>query len=207
MDALRLPESLRRELKEPAGPVYTDATALLADAGRPVVAVGDVVTAHLLSAVDGGAARPPSVALVDGRTKRRVLPDRKRVDPDRFDRTVRVENSPGALSEALLSALLGALERARNAGATTLIVVDGEEDLAAVPAVAVTPDGGAVVYGQPDEGMVLVGVDGERRARMVDLLARMDGDVAGAFELLGIDPAGSAAGAEAGVGAEDEDSR
>jgi uncharacterized protein (UPF0218 family) len=133
MDALRLPESLRRELKEPAGPVYTDATALLADAGRPVVAVGDVVTAHLLSAVDGGAARPPSVALVDGRTKRRVLPDRKRVDPDRFDRTVRVENSPGALSEALLSALLAALERARNAGATTLIVVDGEEDLAAVP--------------------------------------------------------------------------
>ena len=47
---LRLPDDLRGAFKEPFGPVYTDAERLLSEAGRPVVAVGDVVTYHLRQA-------------------------------------------------------------------------------------------------------------------------------------------------------------
>ena len=46
----KLPATMREELKEPLGAIYTDADALLADAGEPIVTVGDIVTYHLLEA-------------------------------------------------------------------------------------------------------------------------------------------------------------
>jgi uncharacterized protein (UPF0218 family) len=61
--------------------------------------------------------------------------------------------------------------------------VEGEEDLAAVPAVIVAPAGASVVYGQPGEGMVLVDAD-EVRDEARDLLRRMDGDPEQALSLL-----------------------
>ena len=80
-------------------------------------------------------------------------------------------------ADALLSAdLLAAFSDALDRPGSVLVRVDGEEDLAALPAVLVAPDGAAVVYGQPGEGMVLVTVDEARRDRCRDLLAAMDGD-------------------------------
>ncbi|MFC7156607.1 GTP-dependent dephospho-CoA kinase family protein [Halomarina halobia] len=173
---LRLPDALRAELKEPVGPIYTDAAALLADAGDgPLIAVGDVVTEHLLRET------VPDVALVDGQTKRTPLDER--VDLSPFDREVRVENPAATLSRDLLVALRAAVEGDR----TTALVVDGEEDLAAVPAIAVAPTGANVVYGQPGEGMVLVVVDEEVRAAMREFLAKMEGDVVGAEAALGFE--------------------
>jgi uncharacterized protein (UPF0218 family) len=173
---LELPDDLRGAFKEPLGPVFTDAEALLAadGAGRPLVAVGDVVTAHL---VDAG--RPPDVAVIDGKTERDPIDEsvgRSLPDPD-----VEVANPPATLSRALLDALLDALAR----DDPTTIGVDGEEDLAALPAIFAVPAGGCVVYGQPGEGMVLVPVTDETRALARDLLSRMDGDTDAALALLG----------------------
>ncbi|WP_336021676.1 GTP-dependent dephospho-CoA kinase family protein [Halobellus salinisoli] len=175
---LTLPEDLRSAFKGPLGPVYTDAEALLADAGEPIIAVGDVVTYHLRR-----AGHAPSVAVVDGKTKREAVDAEIRealADPEhRRD----VENPPGAISKALLAALAAAVAAAE----PTTIVVDGEEDLAALPAVLVAPLGATVVYGQPDEGMVRVAVTEESKAEMRSLIERMDGDVAGALAAMGVD--------------------
>jgi hypothetical protein len=64
------------------------------------------------------------------------------------------------------------------------IDVDGEEDLATLPAILATPVGGSVVYGQPDEGMVLVAVTPAARREARSLLGRMDGDPEAALALL-----------------------
>ena len=138
---LELPKSLRSELKEPLGPIYTDTERLLADATRPIVAVGDIVTYHLLA-----AGHTPAVALADERTKRTDVEESVRaavLDESPFAETVGVENPPGTLTNALVSALVTALER--EPAATTLLVVDGEEDLAALPAVLAVADGASVV--------------------------------------------------------------
>jgi hypothetical protein len=179
---LSLPRSLRGELKDPLGPIYTDTAALLADAGDPVVTVGDVVTYHLLR-----ADRRPDVALVDGLTKREAVDDEIWAAIDGFDRRVEVPNPAATLSVSLLAELRAAFDRTGADEGTTLLVVEGEEDLAALPAVLAAPDGASVVYGQPDEGMVLAGTDPDERAVVRDLLERMDGDTDRAFEALGVE--------------------
>ncbi|PSQ41226.1 DUF359 domain-containing protein [Halobacteriales archaeon QS_9_68_42] len=164
---VELPESLRPELKEPLGPVYTDAEVLLGDATEPVIAVGDIVSYHLLS-----AGYRPAVALVDGKTKREQV-EREVLDAiEGFDHQLGVENPPATLTDDLLEALVEALDRP----GSVVVTVDGEEDLAALPAALAAPDGAAVVYGQPNEGMVLATVNGPLRARCRELLTAMDGD-------------------------------
>jgi uncharacterized protein (UPF0218 family) len=169
---LSLPPDLRSAFKEPFGAVYRETDALLADAGTPVLAVGDVVTHHLRA-----AGHVPHVAVVDGRTERETAPAAVRASIPEPD--VVVENPAATLSRDLLVALRDAVA----ADGPTTVAVEGEEDLAALPALYLCPPGGSVVYGQPGEGMVLSGGEAARdRAR--DLLSRMDGDVAAARALL-----------------------
>ncbi|MFB6191971.1 MAG: GTP-dependent dephospho-CoA kinase family protein [Haloarculaceae archaeon] len=179
---LRLPDALRPELKEPLGPVYADADALLADADpdAPLIAVGDVVTYHLLG------RRRPDVALVDGKTERTAVDREVRaaIDGEAFGERRRVRNPAATLSGALLSELRAAVERDAE---TAIEVTDGEEDLAALPAALLAPDGASVVYGQPGEGMVLARVDEGVRATVRDLLARFEGDHERASALLGVE--------------------
>ena len=173
---LDLPRALRSELKEPMGAIYTDTAPLLADAGEPLVAVGDMVTYHLLE-----AGRVPDLALVDEKTKRSAVDSDVAAAITGFDRTVEVDNLAGTLTRGLLDALREGLD----SGETTLIDVEGEEDLAALPAVLAVSAAGSVVYGQPDEGMVLVTPDAAVRERARSILARMDGDEDVVFDVLG----------------------
>lgn len=174
---LRLPAALREEFKEPFGPLYTDAEQLLADAGRPIVAVGDVVTYHLRQ-----AGHDPHVAVVDGRTERDPVDDEVRAVLDDGDHRIETVNEPATLSRDLLVSLRDAVAHE----ADTVVVVEGEEDLATLPAVLAAPLGGAVVYGQPGEGMVLIDVTEAAKAEMRDLLVRFDGDADAALSVLGL---------------------
>lgn len=115
-----------------------------------LVAVGDQVTRTVLSL--GVKAK---LYVVDGKTKRsRVamvsVPDAK---------ILRVENPPGYLGEEALAAV----EEAFRGEESVLITVEGEEDLLTLAAILYAPEGALVIYGQPDEGLVAVRVDKERR--------------------------------------------
>lgn len=157
-----LPEALRGELKKPFGPVTSG--SFVDELGEgPTATVGDVVTARALE--DG---RTPNVMVVDGHTKR--TEDAPTFEaPDGTER-VRVENPAGRITEALWNAVEDAFE----ASSPTVLEVEGEEDLATLPAIVHAPDGANVVYGQPDEGAVIVTVDQIARERVDNLLARME---------------------------------
>lgn len=163
----KLPPEMREELKAPLGEIYTDTATLLAEAGEPIVTVGDIVTYHLLE-----ADRRPDVAIVDGKTKRDVVEPDVRNAIERFESRIDVANPQSTITDDLLDAIASALE----SEPSTVVVVDGEEDLAAIPAVIATPIGGSVVYGQPGEGMVLVPVTEDTRSRCWDLLEAMQSD-------------------------------
>lgn len=172
---LSLPESARDAFKDPFGPVYADVATLLEHHEGPIVAVGDIVTYHF---EEGDHC--PWIAYVDGRTERETTPEPVRETLETRENRIEVDNPPGTITAELLEATASALD----VEGPTTIVVDGEEDLAAVPAVLAAPDGATVVYGQPGEGMVAVDVTGNARASFQELLAVFDGDVERALELL-----------------------
>jgi len=176
---VELQPALRPKLKEPMGPIYTDAEELLAAASKPLITVGDMVTYYLLE-----AGRVPEVALVDERTERSAVDDAVVAAFDGFDREVTVENPPAVLTTELLETLQTAIAEADER--STLIMVDGEEDLATLPALVAAPTGGSVVYGQPDEGMVLVDVDLASTDRARDLLSRMNGETRRLWSVLSV---------------------
>ena len=189
---LELPETLRGELKAPLGEIYTDPDALLAavdehaeatataDASSPparLLTVGDVVTATLAD-----AGRQPDIAVIDGRTEREpVDPAVEATLTDLAGRRLSVTNPPATISESLLTTLC---EAATGTDLPVTISVDGEEDLAALPAILALPDGASVVYGQPGEGMVHVPVRPAVRTTARELLTEFDGDTDAAISLL-----------------------
>jgi len=183
---LALPDSLRSAFKEPFGPVHTDTEQLLSAVEEtaaesdtdapPLIAVGDVVSYHLCT---GG--RQPDVMLIDGKTEREAVDseiETRLAEPPGTVKTV--HNPPAELSEELLVTLRAAID----ADEPVTIRVDGEEDLATLPAIVAAPLGSSVVYGQPGEGMVHVAVTDAQRRDGRQLLAQFDGDTDGALAIV-----------------------
>ena len=139
---LTLPEEHRRLFKEPFGKLHREIEEIIPLlSGHIVYAVGDVVTHNLQK-----NRIVPDVAVVDGYTMRSPC---SRM-PDVTGTCISVKNPAGTLTNELIAALDQAI-----AHPPTTIVVDGEEDLAVIPMVIAAPLGAIVLYGQPNEGVVL----------------------------------------------------
>ena len=175
---LVLPDSLRSAFKEPFGPVYTDTERLLAavdetaaehdSSSTPLIAVGDVVSYHILT-----YGRQPDVLVIDGKTEREAVDSEIEARLAELPGTRReVRNPPAELSEELLMAISDAIVTDE----PVTIRVDGEEDLATLPAIVAAPRGSSVIYGQPGEGMVHVAVTAEQQREARRLLDGFDGD-------------------------------
>lgn len=184
----RLPDSLRSELAKPLAKVLSTDEALAVVSGRFLVTVGDVCSHEFLK-----AGRAPDVIVADWKTQR--LTDlaefRARAAADPGVLWLKVANPAGvitsALWQAIVSAIASAFSRTRESDESgggerfvttskrrALVEVVGEEDLAALPALLVAPEGAAVAYGQPNEGVVVVIVTPEVRRRVRSLLDQME---------------------------------
>lgn len=168
-----LPREMRHELKAPMAPVRATRAAVAEVRGRYLVAVGDVCSEHFLR---NGIV--PNVVVADWKTQRGAVDVelrelhalRERAGKDPAVAHAHVQNPAATVTDALWRALETAV--ADRAG-VTLIEVDGEEDLAVLPALVLAPEDAVVAYGQPDEGVVLVPVTRESRERARRLLERM----------------------------------
>ncbi len=164
---LTLPEDMRAELAEPMGALVPERelTGHLEDSRR-VISVGDVVTITLLQ-----MNKEPDVAVFDYKTQRSDDESMRERIARMSGRLVRVENPAGTITRELWHAVRSAV----NADDRVKIEVSGEEDLAALVAMATGPLGGHVIYGQPRKGLVLVRLDARTReaaSRMIRRMAR-----------------------------------
>jgi uncharacterized protein (UPF0218 family) len=162
---LTLPEHMRAELAEPMGALVSgrELTGHLKDSRR-VISVGDVVTITLLQ-----MNMEPDVAVFDYRTQRSDDNEMKERIAGMSGRLVRVRNPPGMITRELWHAV----RSAANAEDRVKIEVSGEEDLAALVAMATGPIGGHVLYGQPQKGLVLVHLDARTRELASEAIRRM----------------------------------
>ena len=168
MAKLVLTEELRRSLKDPLGKllpgsgpeIYEEISTTISLKKPPrVIFVGDAVAKNALAR---GIRR--DIMIIDNREKRAQT---KSLDAH-ATRIFRVRNDPGTIG----SEALAAVEEAVQSG-DAIMIVDGEEDLLTLVAMAVAPLGSFVIYGQPNEGLVLVEVDDSAKKRACSFLESM----------------------------------
>lgn len=153
-------------LKRPFGTLVPDkdvtkqTLSSMLKGAKKVIAVGDATTERLVS-----FEIIPDVAVIDGRERRS-----KRTLPSGYPaRELRCVNPAGAISKGAVKVLLDALREK----APVRVLVKGEEDLLALPAFAMAPEGSAVLYGQPLEGLVVVEITPAKQKQAKDLMDRI----------------------------------
>jgi uncharacterized protein (UPF0218 family)/phosphopantetheine adenylyltransferase len=124
-----------------------------------VITVGDVTSHTILQ-----KGYTPDVMIVDGITKRGIYEEKfSAVQEYRF-------YNPAAV---IYPEAWSVIDTAIHDSKKSLITVDGEEDLMGFPAVLLAPNGSAVLYGQPDVGIVWIPVNDENKKLARDLLEDM----------------------------------
>ena len=84
-------------------------------------------------------------------TKRIELEESQKIDTTSFGNELSAKNPPGHLTPSLIDAI----EQALSNEESTVINVDGEEDLAPILIHCLAPIGSVVIYGQPKVGVVV----------------------------------------------------
>lgn len=154
MKDLRVPAELRGLFKRPWGKLYKGeglgpALRIRSDiAGEDIIVVGDVTLKNVKE-----VGIKPKLAIVDLKTKREN-------EMEFFGETLVVDNPPGTISRELWEAIHENIDKE---GVT--ILVRGEEDLAVLPCILESDWNTVILYGQPDEGIVLVRVDEDKKMK------------------------------------------
>ncbi len=158
-----VPEGVKERLRKPLGllvrgspeDIGAELFRILGELNPgQIITVGDVTSEMLLK-----LGLKPRVMVVDDRVERMRRPSPR---PSGY-KTLRVANPQGCISAEAAEAL----EKALGSNEETLVLVDGEEDLLALPALYLMSDNSVLLYGQPREGCVIVKGGPEIR-RMVE---------------------------------------
>jgi uncharacterized protein (UPF0218 family) len=89
-----------------------------------------------------------------------------------LQKELRCSNSAGTISREAVSLLQDALR----SHYPVRVIVDGEEDMLALPIFSIAPDCSVVLYGQPLEGIVIVKITPKTRKKAKDLMDRIGFD-------------------------------
>jgi uncharacterized protein (UPF0218 family) len=153
-------------LKQPFGTLILDKeltkqkVASMLQGAKKVVAVGDATTERL---VRFGIV--PDVAVIDGKERRL-----RRTYPTNYPaKELKCRNLAGTISKDAVKILQEALKTVP----PTRVTVEGEEDLLALPAIALAPEGSTILYGQPLEGLVVVKITLAKQKQAKDLMERI----------------------------------
>lgn len=171
---LKLPFELRKELASPKGELLRgtakeNAPKLIALFKKKqvgiIVAIGDVVSEALVK-----HGFEPQIVVTDGQTKRVSIG---------YDlafpgyEVVKVKSPPAVISEEAWREIRN-ICRTLTPETRVHLVVEGEEDLLALPFVLELPLNSAVIYGQPNEGAVVITVTQSKKFLIENLMKKME---------------------------------
>lgn len=168
---MRLPDSLRDRLKAPLGTLIPEESTSKAEIrrhvpdGSYVIAVGDRTTKKMM-----GFGMVPHLQIIDGMEQRNRSGGSPMPPMPPGSTTLSVDNPAAQITEESI----GVVREALRTPPPVRLQVCGEEDLLVIPACIHAPDGATVMYGQPNEGLVIVGVTPEIRNKAQILLDSME---------------------------------
>ena len=162
-----LPENLRNELKIPLGKLIENNSSEKENYIRKiysekiVIAVGDATSELLLQ-----MGLIPLLHIIDGQEKRekRSLPF-----SDTINTELTVKNNPGEISTESFNLVKTIFEEKP----PIRLVVDGEEDLLVLPVCLFAPENSVVMYGQPNEGLVIAEITSKVRDKVQKIVNQM----------------------------------
>ena len=165
---MQLPDDLRDQLKTPLGNLISDNDPNKANiikkisAESVIITVGDRTTENILQ-----LGLKPQIQIIDGLEKRNqcIVP----VD-DTVNTKLSCRNPPGEITEDSIQVI----QKAFSSKPPVRIIVDGEEDLLVIPICIYAPENSVVMYGQPNEGLVIVEITPEIRAKVQKILDAMN---------------------------------
>jgi uncharacterized protein (UPF0218 family) len=128
---------------------------------KKVISVGDSTTDRLIS-----FGILPDLSVIDGKERRST---RSSISNLHLQKELRCSNSAGTISREAVSLLQDALK----SHFPVRVIVDGEEDMLALPIFNMAPDCSVVLYGQPLEGIVIVKITPKTRKKAKDLMDRI----------------------------------
>lgn len=108
----------------------------------------------------------PSLQIIDGKEKR------EKREPPKLDNAVQLTvDNPAA--EITISSI-SMIKKAFTLQSPVRLFVNGEEDLLVLPACLYAPENAVVLYGQPNQGLVIVQITPEIRNRVQTLVDLME---------------------------------
>ena len=165
---MQLPDDLRDQLKNPLGNLISDNNPNKENiikkifAESVIITVGDRTTENMLQ-----LGLKPQIQIIDGLEKRSecAVPA-----DDTINTKLSCKNPPGEITEESIQVI----QKAFSSEPPVRITVDGEEDLLVIPACIFAPENSVVMYGQPNEGLVIVTITPEIRAKVQKILDVMN---------------------------------
>ncbi len=164
-----LPNSLRTTLKEPIGTLADGQTLLdrMKHETR-IVSIGDQVTYTLLC-----NEIHPWICIIDYQIKRQKDDDYIKEKLKNYgDHCVQVYNPAGSITKELYKMIEQSYQNL-SSNETLRMEVDGEEDLAALPAILLAPENVTIIYGLPDKGVVIVPSTEKHKQKVRSILNEM----------------------------------
>ena len=165
---MQLPDDLRDQLKNPLGNLVSDNDPNKENiikkisAESVLITVGDRTTENMLQ-----LGLKPQIQIIDGLEKRNqcTIP----ID-DTVNTNLSCRNPPGEITKESIQVI----QKAFSCELPVRITVDVEEDLLVIPVCIHAPENSVVMYGQPNEGLVIVTITPEIRAKVQKILDTMN---------------------------------
>ena len=167
---LVLKPELRQELRNPLGtlvkgtPQQTSkelGELIRKEKTQCIISVGDIVSKALLQ-----IGIKPQIMIIDGQAMRKQV---QMLEVEARNRIL-LKNPAGMLTPLTWVATAEALRKKTS----TLIVVEGEEDLLTLVAVLEAPDNALVAYGLPNEGVVVARADSTAKCKAKLIIDSME---------------------------------
>jgi hypothetical protein len=146
---LILQKELRKKFKKPLGELYDSLDDIKYSLSQYdyIISVGDVTTKNLIE-----SKFLPNLGIIDNKIQRGDSTNRINYDAI----VLNAKNPAGTITDNLWETIDKAISSIKNSKNNYLIVVKGEEDLAVLPCILLAPKNTVIMYGQPNEGLVVL---------------------------------------------------
>jgi uncharacterized protein (UPF0218 family) len=153
------PEEIKKELKKPLGKLINKNEELINEIKenineKKLIIVGDYTSRILYE--KGIFA---NLYIVDSKI------ERKPIEKFIINSYIKIYayNQAGTISSSAINAIKKAFKLISKEGKKVIIYIDGEEDLLTLLAIKFAPKNSIIIYGQPNEGSVIVEATNERK--------------------------------------------